>query len=277
MRLSRGMNEVLAVNWPCSLLPLASGRSLGLPLQMASAADGLVRGFVQPTLRLGLLLAALDRDAALALVPDVLKVVQSTASRQTRKASQTNAARSGDAATEFHRLIVPQLDAAYSFARFLVRDADAAQDIAQEAFLRAYRGFHGYRGGAPRAWLFTIVRHCFHDWQLERRHRQRFETDLDGGARDDEDGGSEADRTSDDATPETVLIRTSESEAVRSVLYGLPRPLREMLVLRELEDLSYREIADVTALPIGTVMSRLARARRAMSEAWQARAKGDEP
>ena len=175
----------------------------------------------------------------------------------------------GDAFSEFRRLVLPQLDAAYNFARFLARDADAAQDIVQDAFLKAYRGFNGYRGGDARAWLFTIVRNCYHDWQLERRRKLHFEVALEDGSEADDQA---IDPASDEDTPEAALIRKTESETVRAVLYSLPRPLREILVLRELEDLSYREIAEVTALPIGTVMSRIARARNALGEAWRLKA-----
>jgi RNA polymerase sigma factor (sigma-70 family) len=165
----------------------------------------------------------------------------------------------------FKQNIVPQLDAAYNFARFLSRDADAAQDIVQEAFLRAYRGFAGYRGGEARAWIFTIVRNCYHSWLMDRRRKSRLELDYHG------EGGSEEfihNISSDEDTPEATLVRNEEAQTVRSILNAMPRPMREILVLRELEELSYHQIADITALPIGTVMSRLARARRAFGVAW---------
>lgn len=166
----------------------------------------------------------------------------------------------------FQRDIVAQLDAAYSFARFLSRDADAAQDIVQEAFLRAYRSFDNYQGGDPRAWLFAIVRNCYHDWLLERRRRARHE--VDGSAGPDRPAPT-ADVVSDVDDPETALLRRSDAGLVRAVLNRLPRPLREILVLREIEGLSYREIADIASLPIGTVMSRLARARGQFQQAWR--------
>src|SRR6202007_414060 len=94
---------------------------------------------------------------------------------------------SGDATlARFQRDIVPQLDAAYNFARFLSRDADAAQDIVQEAFLRAYRSFEGYQGGDPRAWIFAIVRNCYHNWLIDRRRKMRVEADAhNSGTKDD--------------------------------------------------------------------------------------------
>jgi RNA polymerase sigma factor (sigma-70 family) len=167
---------------------------------------------------------------------------------------------------KFKQNIVPQLDAAYNFARFLSRDADAAQDIVQEAFLRAYRSFAGYRGGDARAWIFTIVRNCYHSWQMDRRRRSRLEVDQQG------EGDSEeriANISSDEDTPEAMLVRKAETQTVRLILNTMPRPLREILVLRELEELSYRQISDITALPIGTVMSHLARARTAFGDAWR--------
>ena len=166
----------------------------------------------------------------------------------------------------FKQNVVPQLDAAYNFARFLSRDADAAQDIVQEAFLRAYRSFAGYRGGDARAWIFTIVRNCYHSWLMDRRRKSRVEVDYDG------EGDAEefiASIPSDEATPEAMLVRKAEAQTVRLVLNAMPRPMREILVLREIEELSYHQISEITALPIGTVMSRLARARRAFGDAWR--------
>jgi RNA polymerase sigma factor (sigma-70 family) len=170
-----------------------------------------------------------------------------------------------DSLARFKQTIVPQLDAAYNFARFLSRDADAAQDIVQEAFLRAYRSFDGYRDGDARAWIYTIVRNCYHSWLMDRRRKARLEVDPHGK------GDSEElvlDISSDEDTPEDILVCEAETQTVRFILNTMPRPLREMLVLREFEDLSYRQISDITALPIGTVMSRLARARKAFGDAW---------
>jgi RNA polymerase sigma factor (sigma-70 family) len=164
----------------------------------------------------------------------------------------------------FRQNVVPQLDAAYNFARFLSRDVDAAQDIVQEAFLRAYRSFAGYRGGDVRAWIFTIVRNCYHSWLMERR-RKYVEVDHDGEADSDEFISA---IPSDEDTPERALVRKAEAQTVRLVLNAMPRPFREILVLREIEELSYHQISEITALPIGTVMSRLARAPKAFGDAW---------
>ncbi len=168
----------------------------------------------------------------------------------------------------FQRTIIPHLDAAYNFARFLSRDADAAQDIVQEAYLRAYRGFGGFRDGDARAWTFTIVRNCYHAWLQEGRRKTRYEQPMTDERDSDEDAPS-PDPASEEDTPEAAFIRKSETQRVRAVINMLPDAMREVLVLRELEDLSYKEIADIIDAPIGTVMSRLARARRDFGEAWR--------
>jgi RNA polymerase sigma factor (sigma-70 family) len=171
----------------------------------------------------------------------------------------------------FQRDIVPHLDAAYNFARFLSRNPDAAQDIVQEAFLRAYRSFDGYQGGDARAWIFAIVRNCYHNWLLDHRRKARVEIDTPRSQDPSHDSRefSIDDVASDEDTPEAALLRSGESNSVRIVLNKLPRALREVLVLRELEGLSYRQIAETFALPIGTVMSRLARARTQFESAWR--------
>jgi len=172
----------------------------------------------------------------------------------------------------FQREIVPHLDAAYNFARFLSRNPDAAQDIVQEAFLRAYRAFAGYQGGDARAWIFSIVRNCYFNWLLEARRKARVETDAHRT-----DGNFSIDEVADDGdTPEAALLRSSEAGRVRRILNLLPRSLREVMVLRELEGFSYRQIAETSALPIGTVMSRLARARTQFANLWRNEAESQE-
>lgn len=184
--------------------------------------------------------------------------------------SAVDAAAQREFMQRFQEMIVPHLDAAYNFARFLSRDADAAQDIVQEAFLRAYRSFESYRGGDPRAWLFAIVRNCCHVWRQQGRRKTRFEQPMSDEGGGDTDEASEREFASEEDTPEVALIRRSEQQRVRAVIGKLPESMREILVLRELEDLSYRQIAEIIDAPIGTVMSRLARARREFSEAWDA-------
>jgi len=153
-------------------------------------------------------------------------------------------------AEQFRRLILPLMDSAYSFARFLCRDASAAEDLVQDAFLRAFRGFRGFRGGEPRAWLFAIVRSSYATWAQRR-----------DDPHPDPEAALEA-TPSEDPSPETALVQQGEAETLRGAVMALPEPFRETLVLREFEELSYREIASVTGVPTGTVMSRLARARQ---------------
>jgi len=149
----------------------------------------------------------------------------------------------------FRTLVLPHMDSAYSFARFLCRDASLAEDLVQDAFLRAFRGFAGFRGGDPKAWLFAIVRSSHLTWARSRGATLQAVPD------EFEQTPAEGD------TPEQALLRQGEVETVRGAIEALPEPFRETLVLRELEEMSYREIAEITQAPIGTVMSRLARAR----------------
>jgi RNA polymerase sigma factor (sigma-70 family) len=168
-------------------------------------------------------------------------------------------------ALRFREAVLPHLDAAYNFARYLTRDPVAAEDIVQEAFLRAFRAFPTYRGGAPKAWLFAIVRNGFLDWAGGAKRA--------GAVVVAEGALSPAQVTAmanvaDPAqeTPEAALLRRRDAEAIRAVVENLPEPFRETLVLREFEDLSYKEIAGLTGAPIGTVMSRLARARQMLCD-----------
>jgi RNA polymerase sigma-70 factor (ECF subfamily) len=163
-----------------------------------------------------------------------------------------------DDAARFREEMLPHMDAAYSFARFLARDPVAAEDIAQDAFLRAFRAFPGYRGEAAKPWLLAIVRNCFRDWASARRDRPE-----EGGYAFDDENPVESAIDHDD--PEAIMMRRSEADGLRSTIAGLPEPFREALVLRELEELSYREIAAITGVPMGTVMSRLARAREMLA------------
>jgi RNA polymerase sigma-70 factor (ECF subfamily) len=172
------------------------------------------------------------------------------------------AAPSGAGASVFESLILPHLDAAYSLARYLTRRSDAAEDIVQDALLRAYKSFDGYRGGNARAWLLTIVRNSFLTWN-ERQG-------LSAPSKGPKDEWSLSDDSREDGeTPESLLIQHETSGAIRALIEGLPYPFREVLILRDMEDMSYREIAEITGVPIGTVMSRLSRARKLFADAWQ--------
>jgi RNA polymerase sigma-70 factor (ECF subfamily) len=149
----------------------------------------------------------------------------------------------------FEEVILPHLGAAYNLARWLTGDDHDAADVLQEAFLRAFRGFDGYRGGDGRSWLLAVVRNTCHTW-LKKRARDST------ASYDDETHGP-----SDAFNPETLLLRKASVELVRAALEELPPVFREILVLREMEGCSYKEIADVLDVPLGTVMSRLTRAR----------------
>jgi RNA polymerase sigma factor (sigma-70 family) len=174
--------------------------------------------------------------------------------RQARHADAADPSPAPRDAEAFRRLLLPHLDAAYAFARYLCRDATAAEDVVQDAYLRAFRGFHGYRGGDAKAWLFAVVRSSFLDWARGQRRWDALTA---------EEAGEEIADDADSA--EDLLLREADDAAVRAAVEALPDPFREALVLRELQDLSYRQIAEITAAPIGTVMSRLARARRMLA------------
>ncbi len=146
--------------------------------------------------------------------------------------------------------MLPHLDAAHNLARWLTGNDQDAEDVVQEAFLRALRFFGSFRGGDGRSWLLAIVRNTCRDWL--RQHRAT------AAAFDEELHTPDADVE----TPETLLVQQADRERVRRALEALPIPWREVLILRELEGLSYREIGEVAGIPPGTVMSRLSRARR---------------
>jgi RNA polymerase sigma-70 factor (ECF subfamily) len=172
--------------------------------------------------------------------------------------------RSPDAAS-FEQTVLPHLDAAYNLARWLLRDPAAAQDVVQDAAVRALDYFASFRGGDGRAWFLRIVRNTAMT-ALEKTGRLRV-VSLDSAVSAD-DGDTLAMSIPDDAdTPEQSFARAETATALDDALAALPVELRECLVLRELEDFSYRDIAGVTGVPIGTVMSRLWRARQLMARA----------
>jgi RNA polymerase sigma-70 factor (ECF subfamily) len=151
----------------------------------------------------------------------------------------------------FDEVALPHLDAAFNYARWLSGNSPEAEDVVQDAFLRALRYFESFRGGDARAWLLAIVRNTFHS----RPRRQTLSFDA-----------RQHDRAASDVSPELALVRGAEDAAVRSAVEALPADFREVLVLREFEGMSYKEIAEVTGVPVGTVMSRLARARGRVAE-----------
>jgi RNA polymerase sigma-70 factor (ECF subfamily) len=160
------------------------------------------------------------------------------------------------------KIITDNLDSAYNLARWLVKDPTLAEDVVQEAMVRALRHFPSYRGGDARAWLMQIVRNVGYT-ALSARRREREISIPEGGA--DPDGGSPAPEMADPADgPEMLMTRQQDLQCLERRLSALPTELRECLVLKEFEDLSYKQIAEVTGVPVGTVMSRLWRARQAL-------------
>jgi RNA polymerase sigma-70 factor (ECF subfamily) len=159
----------------------------------------------------------------------------------------------------FERVVLPFLDDAYTLARYLLRDEHDAQDVVQEAALRALRYFDGYSGGDARAWLLAIVRNCALNWRRRNRVDERTVPFVDAAELSISDG-QEAD---------AAAIESSERNRVHRAIDALPVEFREVVVLREVQDLSYKEISDVLGVPIGTVMSRLARARRRLASLLQ--------
>jgi RNA polymerase sigma-70 factor, ECF subfamily len=156
----------------------------------------------------------------------------------------------------FDQVVLPHLDAAYNLARWLTRNGHDAEDVVQEAFLRALKFFGGFHGGNARAWLLTIVRNACYDW-LRRNRTSEVAAPLDEEIHDLVDPSP---------TPEDLAVALADRRRLREALEALPLAWREVLILRELEALSYKEIADVAGIKIGTVMSRLARARAALQQ-----------
>ena len=166
----------------------------------------------------------------------------------------------------FEEVILPHLNAAYNLARWLTRNEHDAQDVVQEAYLRAFRFFDSYRGGDGKSWLLEVVRNTsftFH--RREKRNVTSVEFD-------------EAAHTPGVTAPdaEQSLVAASKQTILKDCIEGLPDAFREILVMRELEEMSYRQIADVAGLPPGTVMSRLSRARKRLEECAKARNRGSD-
>jgi RNA polymerase sigma-70 factor (ECF subfamily) len=157
----------------------------------------------------------------------------------------------------FEQAVVPHIDAAYNLARWLTRSERDAEDVVQESYLRAFRFFTGFRGGDARAWLMRIVRNTCYTWLQANRPLQE---------------ATEFDETlfspdSRNPNPEEAALRNDSGTVLQKALKMLPPNFREVLILRELEGLSYKEIADITGMPAGTVMSSLSRARDRLRQA----------
>ena len=167
----------------------------------------------------------------------------------------------------FELQALPHLNAAYNLARWLTRSPAEADDVVQEAMLRAFRAFDDLRGKDAKPWLLAIVRNCFLTSARAARDRKIIPLPERDGETDDAlvDTG---------ANPEQAAIRADQRRKLNHVIGGLPEEFREVLILREMEDLSYQAIAQVTAAPIGTVMSRLARARALLKSEWEREVEG---
>jgi len=156
----------------------------------------------------------------------------------------------------FNDAVLPHLDAAYNLARWLTRNDQDAEDVVQEASLRAFKYWKGFSGRDCRSWLLAIVRNTFYSWLKERSVQPELTAD---GELDDIDDGF--------PNPEHALLQNADREMLMGALDALPVEFREAIVLREMEGMSYKEIADIAGVPIGTIMSRLARARKRLQMA----------
>lgn len=168
-----------------------------------------------------------------------------------------------DRRVRFEQLILPHLEAAYNLARWLTHNDQDAQDMVQEAYLRAFRFFPSFRGGDSRAWLLTIVRNTCYTWLHQRHTDEIFDEELH-------------EVESEEPNPEEVQVHLVEQQKLKEAIEVLPVEFREVIILRELEEMSYKEISAVAHLPVGTVMSRLARARRRLQSYLQARSREEE-
>jgi len=155
----------------------------------------------------------------------------------------------------FEEVILPHLNAAYNLARWLTRNEQDAQDVVQESYLRAFRFFDGYRGGDGKSWLLAVVRNTCFTW---RRHERR-------STNEPFDEMTHSSKVQPQ-TQEETMVQSSRMSILRNCIEMLPEGFREILVMRELEEMSYKEISDVACLPVGTVMSRLSRARKRLTE-----------
>jgi len=157
---------------------------------------------------------------------------------------------------------MPHLDAAYTLARWMTRNPEDAHDIVQEAYIRAFRFFENYRGGSAKAWLLTIVRNTGYTWLRQNRAH-----DVDSVF--DDEAFEVPERT---PGPEARLVQSANQELIHKAMERIPLEFREIIILRDLEGFSYKEIVDVTGLPMGTVMSRLSRARSRLQKEVMERA-----
>lgn len=173
-------------------------------------------------------------------------------------------AASGDKTARFEQTLLPHLDAAFNLARWLTGNQHDAEDVVQEAYLRALTFFDSFRGGDGRAWLLAIVRNTCYTWLRKNRpapSEELFEEERHGA---------------EPASAEAVLLGQIDRDRLHQAIGELPPEYREVLVLREMEDLSYKQIASITGVPLGTVMSRLARARKRLGMMFRPQALGEQ-
>jgi len=173
-------------------------------------------------------------------------------------------------ARRFRELALPHLDDVYTLARYLLRDAADADDAVQECYLRALKHFHTYRGPAIKPWLFAILRNVCH-----AEHARRAGAPSTGADELSEEAEQAPLWCEAQDTPEAEIVKQHDAGTIRRLIATLAEPFRETFVLREIENLSYREIADLAEVPVGTVMSRLARARAMLRSAWLAEQERD--
>ena len=162
----------------------------------------------------------------------------------------------------FEETFLPHLNAAYNLARWLTHNETDAEDVVQEAYLRAFKFFQGFHGDNSRAWILKIVRNTCYSW-LQKNRPAEITSEFDEELHDIESDN-----------PETIFIENIDQKFLKQLLEELPREFREILILRDLEGLSYKEIANMADLPLGTVMSRLARARARLQTAVSIHLKG---
>jgi len=161
---------------------------------------------------------------------------------------------SGRKQARFEQTVMPHLNAAYNLARWLTRNGDDAEDLVQEAFLRAFRSFDGFQGVDSRAWILAVVRNTCFTWLKKKGIETAVEFD------------EQVHSAEEAPSAEAVLLNKAALGSLNGCLEGLPLEFREVIILRELEELSYKEISDIARVPIGTVMSRLARGRKRLQQ-----------
>ena len=197
------------------------------------------------------------------LGPTVGQGIKSTPIRYCWQAPEPEVTAS-EKARRFQAIVLPHIDSAFNLARWLARSEQDAEDIVQEAYLRAFKFFDGFHGDDGRPWLLTIVRNTFYTWYQQNK-AQKEDTEFDEEVHSGETEVSGVTQRLDN-DPEALLIQKDARRQLERGLKALSPEFREVLVMRELEELSYKEIAGIVGIPIGTVMSRLARGRKQLAE-----------